>query len=427
MKTWALAVAAAVASGQEFQCAVPNAFPQTSTVQRGFWDFLATLRFSAQSFVQTQGFCRFGTSWNRQPRLETNMGEAHSAQNNAYGGNLWFCLEEPRTQLGCVAECEARYMCAAADRPPNPGPEECCLFYRNNTGDNQPDRECFVRKRLDVEELPAGSFVNTEVKVTPIPFLSYLTLHSDTTGVMATAEMGLCPMWTWCGFVVKDCHGDLLYEVRVEHVPDVNHEGVQLLGTTVPVYIFHDNQGTVIGRTNNLGHGGEPIRIFPADGGEVALMITAAGWFHRVFWNEKWFVNSNLPGAAVASYPVLDPRLLTFTVAFQYRNLGYLGTFWVLLLVLFLIGLCLYVRKVKYGGWDCRAWDCCRPGGWCGCCSGLVDRIYSWREVMLYGEPEYQQQDASCCTGRGKTPKSDTKTMWKDEQESLLLVRGPMP
>ncbi|CAJ1344261.1 unnamed protein product [Effrenium voratum] len=296
MKTWALAVAAAVASGQEFQCAVPNAFPQTSTVQRGFWDFLATLRFSAQSFVQTQGFCRFGTSWNRQPRLETNMGEAHSAQNNAYGGNLWFCLEEPRTQLGCVAECEARYMCAAADRPPNPGPEECCLFYRNNTGDNQPDRECFVRKRLDVEELPAGSFVNTEVKVTPIPFA--MTLY---------------------------------------------------------------------------------------------------------FW------------------------VLQGATEFRYRNLGYLGTFWVLLLVLFLIGLCLYVRKVKYGGWDCRAWDCCRPGGWCGCCSGLVDRIYSWREVMLYGEPEYQQQDASCCTGRGKTPKSDTKTMWKDEQESLLLVRGPMP
>ena len=33
-------------------------------------------------------------------------------------------------------------------------------------------------------------------------------------------------------------------------------------------------------------------------------------------------MNSNLPGAAVASYPVLDPRLLTFTVAFQCARVG---------------------------------------------------------------------------------------------------------
>ena len=34
------------------------------------------------------------------------------------------------------------------------------------------------------------------VTVLPVPFLGYLTLSSQTVGVVASAEMGLCLPWT---------------------------------------------------------------------------------------------------------------------------------------------------------------------------------------------------------------------------------------
>ena len=46
-----------------------------------------------------------------------------------YGDHLWFCFEEPRTLLGCLAECEARAFCGSIDRPNIQRPEECCLFW----------------------------------------------------------------------------------------------------------------------------------------------------------------------------------------------------------------------------------------------------------------------------------------------------------
>lgn len=392
-------------------CAVPASFPKTSTVSRRFFGLWATLDFSPQTFHETPGYCRKGPSWAHEPALNTNVGEAKGAPNNAYGDHLWFCFEEPRTLLGCLAECEARAFCGSIDRPNIQRPEECCLFWTGNSGDDAPNRECWVRKELPANELPADALKQTSVTVMPVPGITYLKLTSANTGVDAGAERNFCPIWTWCSFTVKDCFGNVIYDVVSEWSTDMDSDGNDMLGTSVVIYVVKSPDGQVLGRSSALSDGWEPVRFFNAQNQQVAVMVTASDWVKRLFFPLVWYINVDNPAASVAEEPMQDPRLLTFIATFQFRNLGYLATFPLFLLVLAcIIAVCYYLILIRKGGrFQC---ECLIPmwlrnllETYCGC-------LFSRRRGVYY-DVYYDDTSTSCCGGRNKT------TQWKTTIQPL--------
>eukprot|EP00490_Sorites_sp_Unknown_P009709 CAMPEP_0114650222 /NCGR_PEP_ID=MMETSP0191-20121206/7535_1 /TAXON_ID=126664 /ORGANISM="Sorites sp." /LENGTH=238 /DNA_ID=CAMNT_0001864035 /DNA_START=34 /DNA_END=750 /DNA_ORIENTATION=- len=225
--------------------------------------------------------------------------------------------------------------------------------------------------------------------------MTYLELNSATDGVKAEAVRWLCPTWTWCTFTVKDCFGDVLYEVVADWRTDLNSEGEEMLGTSVMAYLVKSKDGTVLGRTSRLTTGEEPVRIFNAQGDQLAVMVTAAGWFWRLFYPIEWYVNIDNPGATVEEEPMQDPRLLTFIVTFQYRNLNYFSTFTEILLILVaLFFLYYWVASRRHGRCECSLplWirDCLENRG--------MRTMFASREPLVYDDAS-----TSCCGGRNKT------------------------
>jgi len=387
-------------------CAVPASFPRTSRVSRRFFGLLSTLDFTPLAFHETPGFCRKGPSWKKDVKLDTNAGKTRGAINNEYGDKLWFCFEKPRTLLGCMAECEARPDCGSFDRPPNEDAQECCLFWEGNTGDDLPDRQCWVRQE-DQSDLPPGSLLGTSVTVMPVPIFTMLKLDSSTRGVVAEANRWFCPTWTWCDFTIKDCFGNVLYEVSAEWTTDLDSDGVELLGTEVKAYIVTSPTGEVLGRTSRLTDGAEPVRLFNVQKQQVAIMITPEDWFLRTFYPLEWFVDVGNPSASVEAEPMQDPRLLTMIVTFQFRSLGYVATLPLLLFVLAAFFAVYYYVVVlrKQGRFVCLLpyWlqDCVVNN--CGWCSGMFVK----RQQLILDE-----SSTSCCGGR-------SKTLWKTQIQPL--------
>ncbi|CAE7943860.1 unnamed protein product, partial [Symbiodinium necroappetens] len=297
---------------------------------------------------------------------------------------------EERTRVGCMAECETRADCHAIDRPPTIGFAECCLFTGNNTGNGVADRFCFSK---DVTRTPqAGDLIDTTVTVLPVPFLGYLTLSSHTVGVVATAEMGLCLPWTWCGFIVKDCSGAILYKIEVDTLPDIDGDGTVLPGTAGLSYVIKDAAGSYLGRSSHLTDGYEPIRLLDAENKQVSMLITAAGFWRRTFFPLRWFVNTAVTRQPASAVPLADPRLITMMVTFQFRNLGYFGIFWILLLVIVVVAVYFYLKRSRGlaydGGFSIR-------GGWL-------------KGLSYYSQADEEQEflnggdGGGCCTGRQK-------------------------
>lgn len=380
-------------------------FPQSSTVTRSFWSPNAKVDFSPMTFIHTDGYCRKGESWPHDPALQTNVGQVHGAPNNAFGDKLWFCFEEPRSVIGCMAECEARDFCGSFDRGTVPQ-SECCLFYKGNTGDGEAQRECFVKKTLPNELLPANHLSGTSVGVVPVPFIRYLKLTSNNEGLNADSQQGYCPFWTWCGFVVKDCFGGLLYDVVLQRTTDMDASGQEMLGTSVLAYVVKNAAGDILGRTAKLTDGSEPILIFNKDNQPVAVMVTPAGILMRALFDMTWYVNVLNPDIPVQQEPMTDPRLLTFIVTYQFRGLGFFGTFVTLLIFFLVLSVVCYLLYLRFyasawlGPSSLRLW----LSEWCGCC-------FPKRSQLLIDHEGY-----ACCGGRGKPSK------WSTEINSLTPI-----
>ncbi|CAE7808372.1 unnamed protein product [Symbiodinium sp. CCMP2592] len=292
----------------------------------------------------------------------------------------------------------------------------CCisgLFTGNNTGNGVADRFCFSK---DVTREPqAGDLIDTThgwidmegkqtVTVLPVPFLGYLTLSSQTVGVVATAEMGLCFPWTWCGFVVKDCSGAILYKMEVDTLPDVDADGTELPGTAGLSYVIKDAVGSYLGRSSHLTDGAEPIRLLDAENTQVSMLITAAGFWRRTFFPLQWYVNTAVTREPATAVPLADPRLLTLMVTFQFRNLGYFGIFWILLLVIVVVAVYLYLRRSRGltydGGFSIRG----------ACFKGLPYYSYADEEQEFLAGGD----GGGCCTGRQKkTPQATAASFVK--------------
>jgi len=397
----------ALAALAQTQCEVPIGFPSSTSGDRSFFKFFASIDFRPFYFTKMAGFCRSGPSWDHEPALKTNAGQVEPGQQNSVGDNLWFCLKEQRTRVGCMAECETRPDCHAIDRPPTIGFDECCLFTGNNTGNGVADRFCFSK---DVTRAPqAGDLIDTTVTVLPVPFLGYLTLSSQTVGVVASAEMGLCLPWTWCGFVVKDCSGAILYKIEVDTLPDIDGDGKVLPGTAGLSYVIKDAVGSYLGRSSHLTDGAEPIRLLDAENTQVSMLITAAGFWRRTFFPLQWYVNTAVTREPATAVPLADPRLLTLMVTFQFRNLGYFGIFWILLLVIVVVAVYLYLRRSRGLAYD----------------GGFSIRGACFRGLPYYSYADEEQEflaggdGGGCCTGRQK------KTPQNSWASSLMLVSSP--
>ncbi|CAE7303908.1 unnamed protein product [Symbiodinium natans] len=404
--TSAKAVVAVVGSlllraSAQTECAVPVGFPSSTAVDRSLFKFFATVDFLPHFFTSTPGFCRSGPTWDHEPALDTNAGIAASAENNEAGDGQWFCVQERHTRVGCMAQCETRHDCDGFDRPPIEGLQECCLFTGNNTGNGDANRICFSK---DVPRpFKPGDLRDTSVTVLPVPFLSYLTLSSNSLGVVASADMGWCFFWQWCGFVVKDCRGQVLYKVEVEALPDIDSTGKLYPGTLGVSYVIKDGAGMYLGRSSHLTDGYQPIRLLNAENEEVSMLITDAGFWRRTFFPLRWFVNTAVTAESATQVPLSDPRLLTLMVTFQFRNLGYFGFFWVFLLIL-LAAAYYYIRRerLRYGTYPARGW-------W---------KYFPFSSSSYDEEQEFLNTDGGCCTGRPKKQ----KTSWGN---SFTLVSSP--
>ncbi|CAK9098832.1 Probable ubiquitin-conjugating enzyme E2 R521 (E2 ubiquitin-conjugating enzyme R521) (Ubiquitin carrier protein) (Ubiquitin-protein ligase) [Durusdinium trenchii] len=349
---------------------------------------------------------------------------------------------EPRSVIGCMAECEARDFCGSFDRGTVPQ-SECCLFYKGNTGDGEAQRECFVKKTLPNELLPANHLSGTSVGVVPVPFIRYLKLTSNNEGLNADSQQGYCPFWTWCGFVVKDCFGGLLYDVVLQRTTDMDASGQEMLGTSVLAYVVKNAAGDILGRTAKLTDGSEPILIFNKDNQPVAVMVTPAGILMRALFDMTWYVNVLNPDIPVQQEPMTDPRLLTFIVTYQFRGLGFFGTFVTLLIFFLVLSVVCYLLYLRFyasawlGPSSLRLW----LSEWCGCCFPkrsqlLIDHegyACCGRDTVCFNPNLYS--NGKVCLSLLGTWQGETAEQWDSQTsravqvlisiQSLILVSQP--
>eukprot|EP00913_Durusdinium_trenchii_P013051 g12251.t1 len=322
-----------------------------------------------------------------------------------------------------MAECEARDFCGSFDRGTVPQ-SECCLFYKGNTGDGEAQRECFVKKTLPNELLPANHLSGTSVGVVPVPFIRYLKLTSNNEGLNADSQQGYCPFWTWCGFVVKDCFGGLLYDVVLQRTTDMDASGQEMLGTSVLAYVVKNAAGDILGRTAKLTDGSEPILIFNKDNQPVAVMVTPAGILMRALFDMTWYVNVLNPDIPVQQERrVQNQDIESEPGDSEDLGLGFFGTFVTLLIFFLVLSVVCYLLYLRFyasawlGPSSLRLW----LSEWCG------------RDTVCFNPNLYS--NGKVCLSLLGTWQGETAEQWDSQTsravqvlisiQSLILVSQP--
>eukprot|EP00931_Biecheleriopsis_adriatica_P040886 TRINITY_DN23418_c0_g1_i1.p1 TRINITY_DN23418_c0_g1~~TRINITY_DN23418_c0_g1_i1.p1 ORF type:complete len:422 (+),score=64.71 TRINITY_DN23418_c0_g1_i1:24-1268(+) len=343
------------------QCPGAITLPKVSTAYKNYFDFGATIDVHAGgNFASTTGHCRGGSKWSGgKPKEPGLFGGGHSEkgmrQANQFGDGLWFCLEEPRTDIGCMSECELRESCNALERPDKAGKQECCLFMNNNVGDGTSGFTCFIKAASmpEAEKLQPNVRLNegSDFSVTVVPWPFMTELHMNGPGGLwgKVWVTGLCFFWQWCDFKILGCDDDELYTVRAIQMEVLDPLTLTTDGgsKTALAYEMSTADGTYVGRTTALSFWGTTsLHIVDATGVQVAIILSEGNKLGKSI-----DLNVEVANVPVGTMPAVDTRLLSGFLAMQFRCLGWIGLFWEVLFVLLVVGALISARYYHPSGW----------------------------------------------------------------------------